>query len=208
MNNFWTIRIENTLGHLLGYVKVSKVSPTIYLPLHHAQPQAKLDLTRKPELMPALAPNPQGTIPLKIRWDIQLDCYIGQVADTRLIFAAVGFTPAKEFIMRKVIIESPYAGDIKLHLKYLAACMQDCLYKGEAPMASHCMYTMEGVLNDNILAQRNLGILAGFHWRTSADATVVYTDLGISKGMQNGIADSIDKGVPVEYRLVPNWTKE
>jgi len=72
--------------------------------------------------------------------------------------------------------------------------------RGEAPYASHLLYTQDGVLNDLIPEERNHGIQAGFAWRQVAQATVVYTDLGISKGMQYGIDDAIKRGVPIEYR--------
>ena len=86
--------------------------------------------------------------------------------------------------MRKVIIESPYAGNIELNLRYLRACMHDAIVNhGEAPFASHGLYTQPGVLRDEDPEERNLGIACGFAWRNIADATIVYIDLGISRGM-------------------------
>ena len=35
--------------------------------------------------------------------------------------------------MIRVIIESPYAGDVEKNLRYLRAAMHDCLMRGEAP---------------------------------------------------------------------------
>lgn len=108
--------------------------------------------------------------------------------------------------MKRVIIESPYAGDVEFNLQYLRACMHDCLRRGEAPYASHGLYTQPGVLDDTIPAERSLGIDAGFAWRGVSDLTVVYTDLGISTGMKYGIADAIQKTRPIEYReLGANW---
>lgn len=107
--------------------------------------------------------------------------------------------------MRLVIIESPYAGDVDFNLKYLRACMRDCLLRGEAPYASHALYTQEGVLNDDVQSERLHGIHAGFAWREKADATIVYTDLGTSSGMQYGIEDALDKERPIEYRTLGSW---
>lgn len=90
--------------------------------------------------------------------------------------------------MRRVIIESPYAGNIELNLRYLRACIADCLRRGEAPFASHGLYTQPGVLRDEVPEERDRGIGAGFAWRELADATVVYADLGISQGMKHGIS--------------------
>lgn len=103
--------------------------------------------------------------------------------------------------MRRVILETPYAGDIERNMKYLRACMHDCIvWHHDAPFASHGLYTQEGVLRDEIEKERMLGIEAGFVWRPAAEATVVYTDLGISRGMEYGIAHANEIGHPVEYR--------
>lgn len=85
--------------------------------------------------------------------------------------------------MRRVIVESPYAGDVGLNIAYARACLLDCLRRGEAPIASHLLYTQPGVLDDNIPAERALGIDAGLAWRAVADAAVFYIDLGWSRGM-------------------------
>jgi hypothetical protein len=100
--------------------------------------------------------------------------------------------------MKRVIIESPYAGDVEANVAYLKACIADCLRRGEAPFASHRMYP--GVLDDDDPAERQLGIRAGFAWISIADATVVYTDRGISKGMLAGIAEAKACARPIFYR--------
>ena len=101
---------------------------------------------------------------------------------------------------RLVVVESPFAGDVETNVRYARAALRDCLARGEAPYASHLLYTQEGVLDDNVPVEREQGIQAGFAWRQVAQATVVYTDLGISKGMQYGIDDATKRGSPVEYR--------
>ncbi len=107
---------------------------------------------------------------------------------------------------RLVVIESPFAGDVEKNVRYARAAMRDSLLRGEAPYASHLLYTQEGVLDDLIPAEREHGIQAGFAWRQVAVATVVYTDLGISKGMQYGIDDAKKRGCPIEYRTLPGWS--
>jgi hypothetical protein len=109
--------------------------------------------------------------------------------------------------MRRVIVETPFAGDVPRNLRYLRACMRDCLKRDEAPFASHAIYTQPGVLDDGDTDERNDGIHAGFQWRGVADATIVYTDLGTSGGMKSGIAAAtalIVKGAQhrVEYRVL------
>jgi hypothetical protein len=112
--------------------------------------------------------------------------------------------------MRRVIIESPYAHElpegVERHLRYLRACMYDCIHRGEAPYASHALYTQPGVLNDRDRSERKLGIDAGLVWKLSADATIVYTDLGVTEGMEKGMVYSKDHGQPIEFRrLGEGW---
>lgn len=108
--------------------------------------------------------------------------------------------------MKRVVIESPYAGNVELNLRYLRACMRDCVTRGESPYASHGLLTQDGVLDDNNPDERALGIAAGFAWRDVADKTVVYTDLGMSGGMRHGINDATSKGRPIEYRTLKGWS--
>lgn len=105
---------------------------------------------------------------------------------------------------RLVILESPYAAkgeaEIEANLAYARACLKHSLSLGEAPIASHLLYTQPGVLRDEIPAERQQGIDAGLSWRSVAQASVVYTDRGISQGMRHGIAVAEEQGIPVEYR--------
>ncbi len=111
------------------------------------------------------------------------------------IFVRVGPKPR-----RLVIIESPYAGDVEANVEYARACVRDSLERGEAPIASHLLYTQPGVLNDDVPSERRQGIDAGLAWRRVADASVVYTDRGVSSGMTYGIRAAKEAGRLVEYR--------
>ncbi len=102
--------------------------------------------------------------------------------------------------MRLVILESPYSGDIEKNVEYARECVRDSLAKGEAPIASHLLYTQEGVLNDDIQEERQLGIDAGLAWRKVAEATIMYIDRGISNGMLYGMGKALASGLPVEQR--------
>lgn len=106
---------------------------------------------------------------------------------------------------RLVIMESPFAGDVERNTRYARACMADCLARGEAPFASHLLYTQPGVLDDTVPEQRSLGIDAGLAWGLNADATVAYQDLGVSTGMQLGIDAADEAGRTVERRSLPGW---
>jgi len=102
--------------------------------------------------------------------------------------------------MKLVILESPFAGDVVKNICYGRACLRDSLLRGEAPLASHLLYTQIGVLDDLNPAERMQGMSAGLAWLESSEGTVVYTDLGISGGMQHGIDMAVALGKPVEYR--------
>jgi hypothetical protein len=104
------------------------------------------------------------------------------------------------FQFRRVIVESPYAGDVEANLAYARACCADCLRRGETPYASHLLLTQPGILDDTVELERVLGINAGHAWMHGAHAVVVYTDRGISKGMEAGIRSAEVNKVPVEYR--------
>lgn len=104
--------------------------------------------------------------------------------------------------MRLVILESPYAGDIEANVDYARAAIRDALARGEAPIASHLLYTQPGVLRDEDEAERKWGIDAGLAWGRVADATVVYTDRGMSRGMEYGIAAAKAAGRPIEFRSI------
>jgi hypothetical protein len=98
----------------------------------------------------------------------------------------------------RVIIESPLSGDMAKNQRYARKCLKDSLLRGEAPYASHLLYTQ--VLDDTVPEEREMGIKAGFEWGKVADMVAVYTDLGISKGMEQGIENARKNGLKVVYR--------
>jgi hypothetical protein len=114
-----------------------------------------------------------------------------------------------------VILESPFrptgttAQELELDKKmkedYARQCMRDCLLRNEAPMASHLLYTQPKVLSDENPEERALGIDAGLAWGRVAELTVVYTDLGVSEGMKQGIARAAAAGRPIEQRRLAGW---
>jgi hypothetical protein len=106
--------------------------------------------------------------------------------------------------MRLVILESPFAGDEQANIDYARLCVRDSLMRGEAPIASHLLYTQPTILDDSDPEERQHGIDAGLAWGIVADATIVYTDRGISRGMRHGITAAIASLRPVEYRSIEN----
>lgn len=107
--------------------------------------------------------------------------------------------------MRRIILESPYAANWLqrwLNVRYARRCVRDALQRGDAPIASHLLYTQRGILDDAKPIERQLGIDAGLAWKSIAEASVVYTDRGITKGMRYGIEAAKAAGVPMEYRSI------
>lgn len=104
--------------------------------------------------------------------------------------------------MRRVILESPWAGNIRKHRNYARKAIRDCLKRGEAPIASHLLYTQPGILKDAIDAERAKGIQAGWAWMGVADAVVIYADYGFSRGMFAGMEAAAAAGTPIEIRYI------
>ena len=97
-----------------------------------------------------------------------------------------------------VIIESPYMGSVQRNIAYAQQCMGDSLKRGEAPFASHLLYTQ--ILDDTIPQQRMMGMQRAFEWYRCADLMAVYTDRGISSGMQKGMEVAEQLKIKIEYR--------
>ncbi|MCB4919724.1 hypothetical protein LAV78_14475 [Brucella intermedia] len=110
--------------------------------------------------------------------------------------------PVAKQLARKplVIIESPYAGNVGANEAYARACLLDSLNRGEAPIASHLLYTQ--VLDDESPIGRHDGVEAGLAWYRVAEKCVVYGDRGISRGMIDGIERAQRFGVLVEFRNI------
>lgn len=105
-----------------------------------------------------------------------------------------------------VIIESPFAGaneqERDANIAYARKCVADAVHRGEAPIASHLLFTQPGILDDLVPGERALGIEAGLAWYRVADKCVVYADRGVSSGMSTGIERARAHGVPAEERYL------
>jgi hypothetical protein len=106
--------------------------------------------------------------------------------------------------MRRVIVESPYAGDVERNITYARRCVRDCIDRGEAPIASHLLMTQPGILDDGVPEQRARGIAAGLAWLSVADAMVVYADLGVSDGMREAMKQAHACGITIDIRRLPS----
>lgn len=114
----------------------------------------------------------------------------------------------------KVFILSPFKGtetnNFADNISYAVSATHDCLEKGEAPFASHILYTCgfdednNITFNDDTIETDSIGrawsIRAGLDWLDVSDKVVVYTDKGITEGMYQGIAHAKRNNKPIEYR--------
>lgn len=105
-----------------------------------------------------------------------------------------------EFI--PALLESPYAGDVERNVIYARLAMRDMLLRGEAPFASHLLYTQEGVLDDDDQDERAMGIEAGLIWGGAAKHSAFYTDFGMSRGMRYGAERARAENRPLFFREV------
>lgn len=85
---------------------------------------------------------------------------------------------------------------------YARAAMLECLQRGEAPFASHLLYTQ--VLDDDHQEERKLGMCAGLEiTRSLLGGTcehAFYVDLGMSSGMKAAFEAFKDKRATVSMR--------
>lgn len=106
-----------------------------------------------------------------------------------------------------VVIESPFAGDIRRNVHYADCLMLDSLTRGESPFLGHLLYPR--VFNDSDPEMRAAGINAHIAIIHRADLVAVGMDLGDpTTGMlqATALARSINK--PLVYRyLGKDWEK-
>lgn len=99
-----------------------------------------------------------------------------------------------------VVIESPYAGNVERNTLYAKRALLDSLERGEAPFASHLLYTQ--VLDDTIVRDRARGIDSQMAWIRKCDKVVVYMDYGVSPGMRAAISFARLISRPIEERFI------
>ena len=102
--------------------------------------------------------------------------------------------------MIRTIVESPYRGNILRNKAYLDRCLLDSLLRNESPIASHKIFT--DILDDENQDERWVGIEAGLAWIQVADLVAVYTDFGISSGMENAMSRARLHKIPIELREI------
>lgn len=104
----------------------------------------------------------------------------------------------------RVSVESPFFHlEEAMQNKYIAyarKAMADCIQRGEVPFASHLIYTQPGILDDNVRAERERGFYCRGAMVMACHRLAVYTDFGISKGMQHALDVAAQTNMPVDRR--------
>lgn len=121
---------------------------------------------------------------------------------------AVTFLPPRMAPMRKVMLESPFAGrgdneeqrhaDMLDNHKYARACARDSFKRGEMPHASHLYFPL--FLDENDPVERQTGIEFGYEWWDECEAVVFYCDKGFSPGMVAALNRAIKRDKRIEFR--------
>lgn len=106
--------------------------------------------------------------------------------------------------MIPVVIESPYAasqsGTVEQHVRYLDDCVLWCVRNGYSPYASHALVTR--VYSDLVDEEREAGIQAGYAFHDAVGLVMVFTDLGISPGMQRAIDRCRERGTQLVFQQI------
>ena len=109
-----------------------------------------------------------------------------------------------------VLIESPWkAKSIAEQVRnsaYARLCLRDSVSRGEAPFASHLLYTQ--IFDESVPMERLTGIELGLAWGSMAAKTIVYEDYGITQGMMIGIKRALSESRVIEYRSIQTYFKE
>ena len=103
--------------------------------------------------------------------------------------------------MKKVVLVSPYSGNLNLSVGYAKLCLQDMLEKGEAPIAGHLLFNQPGIFKDNCsLEEQNLKTLASHAWIKGADGIAVYEDFKVTSEMDLAIKVAWAVFTPIVHR--------
>ena len=97
-----------------------------------------------------------------------------------------------------VILEIPTGSEERWSHEYFANVLNDCIKRDEAPLNLDKLF--DGILDRANVIHKSILDKMQESWSTIAQKTVVYTDLGITEYMLEGITDATAKGKEVEFR--------
>lgn len=101
-----------------------------------------------------------------------------------------------------IFVCSPFRATAKnglaKHIDYAKAACRQVFEEGDHPFAPHLLYP--SFLNDHSPADRERGIAAGLTILSACDALYVFTELGVSAGMEEEISFAGQRAIPVVFR--------
>ena len=130
---------------------------------------------------------------------------------TRML--SVGMHPERVAWRKYSEVREELDRTVESNARYLRALARYAFDRGYAPWASHALYTQW--LDDNIPAERELGIEAGLCLANALEGSAgnfplrvfVGVDLGISEGMRIGIERHQKMGRPIIEVSLDGWRK-
>lgn len=115
----------------------------------------------------------------------------------------------KKALEKLTVVESPFRGEgyheTEINYLYTLEAAKKLLNEGFFPYASHLTYTQDGILDDRIKEERDLGIHAGILWGSLAPSRTVFSQRGISKGMELGIEAAKKQGIEIREGEIQNY---
>lgn len=88
--------------------------------------------------------------------------------------------------------------------RYRELCLKDAIDRGEEV---YCSHWLADILDDDDPRERMQGLMIGLKWAAKADYAVLYTDFGVSEGMQIALEMYSQIGMRVERRSLPDAAK-
>lgn len=96
--------------------------------------------------------------------------------------------------MKKIFVCSPLRGDIEGNIKKAEGYCRFVANLGHVPFAPHLFFTR--FLDDNVEAERNLGINGGLEFLKCCDELWIFGDV-VSEGMEKEIEFCLKNKIPV-----------
>ena len=98
--------------------------------------------------------------------------------------------------MKRIFVCSPYAGNVEANVKIAEDICKDMVRLGYAPFAPHLFYTR--FLDDGNITDRKLGIICGQTFMEICDEVCLYSQNGISDGMNSDLDYAKSLGKPIK----------
>jgi len=102
--------------------------------------------------------------------------------------------------MKLVSIQSPYKGNTEQNIAYARRALHNSILRGEAPFASHLLYTQ--VLRDDDPDERERALKCDHAFLVKCGLVAVYCDLGITEGMELAISKASELNILIEIRYI------